>query len=91
LQTIEYPYRGPRYSTAVRRPQDGGRYFGHRLNVKLAGRGGWSDALVIDRWWKFHRYEALKRVVAGGFAEHYERNEVVRGTIPKGLVAPTEF
>jgi hypothetical protein len=88
LHTIEHPYRGPRFSTAI--DQDSDQYMGHRLTVRFSGKG--SGELVIDRWWKYHRFEGVKRIVAGGFVEHYSRNEVVNGSVPRNtLVAPTDF
>ncbi|KIW08867.1 uncharacterized protein PV09_00791 [Verruconis gallopava] len=90
LHTIERPYRGPRFSTAI--DEDDIRYLGHRLVVRFGGKSSSGTELVIDRWWKYHRYEAVKRIVAGGFAEHYSKNMVVRNAVPRGtLVAPTNF
>jgi len=89
LHTIEHPYRGPRFSTAI--DEDDVHYLGHRLTVRFGGRSSGMD-LVLDRWWKYHRYEAVKRAVAGGFVEHYSKNMLIRNAIPRGtLVAPTDF
>lgn len=90
LHTIEHPYRGPRFSTAI--DEDDIRYMGHRLTIRFGGKSSSGTELVIDRWWKYHRYEAVKRIVAGGFAEHYSKNMVLRNAVPRGtLVAPTDF
>jgi hypothetical protein len=88
LHTIEHPYRGPRYSTALN--EEATRYLGHRLKIRFSSKG--SGEVVLDRWWKLHRYEAVKRSIAGGFSEHYSQNEFLKDAIPRGsLVAPTDF
>jgi hypothetical protein len=90
LNTIEHPYWGPRFSTAL--DQDQIHYDGHRMVVRFGGKSSAGTELVVDRWWKLMRYEAVKRVVAGGFAEHYSKNMVVRNAVPRGtLVAPADF
>lgn len=90
LDTIEHPYRGPRFSTAIDENAIG--YLGHRLIIRFGSGRSSGNELTLDRWWKMVRYEAVKRVVAGGFAEHYAKNMVVREAIPRGtLVAPTDF
>ena len=86
LHTVEHPWRGPKYSTALNADATG--YMGHRLFV----RSGRAVLLAINRWWMFHRYEALKRVLASGFVEHFQANKVVAQAIPAGaLEAPTSF
>jgi len=85
FHTVEHPWRGPKFSTALN--EDMTSYMGHRHVVRF-GRDG---QLVINRWWKFHRYEAIKRIVGGGFVTHYHANEVVSGALPTRLVAPTQF
>jgi hypothetical protein len=75
LHTVEKPTRGPRYSTAL--DIDGNEY-GSRLKIKVT-RGG---TMLIDKWWKLHRLEALKRLLQSGFAVHYEHNQNVFDTLP---------
>nr|POF01145.1 uncharacterized protein c20f10.03 [Quercus suber] len=75
LSTVEKPTRGPRYSTAL---DDEGREYGSRLKVTVHGGG----KMTIDTWWKLHRLNALKRLLQGGFLEHYENNEVVFESLP---------
>lgn len=84
LQTVEHPYWGPRYSTALNEEMT--QYMGHRQVVKFPGSGG---NLVVDRWWKWVRWDALKRTLAGGFARHYGGNEVVRDALPRGTLVAT--
>ena len=78
LHTIEKPTRGPRYSTAL--DIDGNEY-GSRLKIKVT-KGG---TMLINTWWKYHRLEALKRLLQGGFGVHYERNSNVFDTLPVDL------
>lgn len=76
LTTIEKPTRGPRYSTA--RDMDSGREYGSRLKIAVHGGG----RMTIDKWWKLHRLNALKRLLQGGFLVHYEQNEIVFDSLP---------
>jgi hypothetical protein len=85
LHTVEHPWRGPKFSTALNEEMTS--YMGHRHVVRF-GREG---SVTINRWWKLHRYEAIKRIVAGGFSTHYHANEVVYGSLPTGLEAPADF
>lgn len=75
LNTVEKPTRGPRYSTAL---DEDGREYGSRLRVSIHGGG----KMLIDKWWKLSRLNALKRLLQGGFLTHYERNEVVFDSLP---------
>ncbi|QIW94872.1 hypothetical protein AMS68_000390 [Peltaster fructicola] len=75
LNTVEKPTRGPRYSTAL---DEDGREFGSRLKIAIHGGG----RMTIDTWWKLLRLNALKRLLQGGFLEHYEKNEVVFESLP---------
>lgn len=85
LHTVEHPWRGPRFSTALNEEMTS--YMGHRLVLRFGKEG----AFVINRWWKLHRYEAVKRIVGGGFITHYQANEVVYGSLPYDLEAPADF
>jgi hypothetical protein len=76
LNSVEHPNHGPRYQNAI--DQESGKRYGSRMVVKIQ-KGG---VMRIDRWWKLHRLQSLKRVLQGGFVVHYERNEVVFDTLP---------
>jgi hypothetical protein len=77
LTTVENPRRGPRYNTAI--DQNTNRHYGSTLTVKI-GRHG---VMSIDRWWKWVRLTALRRVLQGGFAEHYfQGNRSVLSSLP---------
>lgn len=75
ITTVEKPARGPRYSTAL--DEDGYQY-GSRLKVSL----GRSNKMTIDKWWKLHRLNGLKRLLQGGFLVHYEHNQTVFDSLP---------
>jgi hypothetical protein len=85
LHTVEHPWRGPKFSTALNEEMTS--YMGHRHVVRFGKEG----SVTINRWWKLHRYEAIKRIVGGGFATHYHANEVVYGSLPTALEAPADF
>ena len=72
--TVEKPTRGPRYNSAL---DIDGREYGYRLKISI----GDGERLVIDKWWKLHRLNALKRLLQGGLLEHFEKNEVVANSI----------
>lgn len=76
LNSVENPTHGPRYQNAI--DQESGKRYGSRMVVKIQ-KGG---VMRIDRWWKLHRLQGLRRVLQGGFMIHYERNEVVFDTLP---------
>lgn len=76
LNTVEYPSRGPRYQKAI--DQETGRRYGSRMTVRIHKTG----SMKIDKWWKLHRLQALRRVLGGGFVVHYEKNEVVFDSLP---------
>lgn len=76
LNTVEHPTRGPRYSKAI--DQETGRRYGSRLAVRIHKTG----SMKIDKWWKLHRLQALRRILGGGFVVHYENNEVVFDSLP---------
>lgn len=76
LNTVEYPSRGPRYSNAI--DAETGRRYGSRMVVRIHKTG----TMRIDRWWKLHRLQALRRTLGGGFVVHYEKNEVIFESLP---------
>ncbi|TLD38738.1 putative phosphatidate cytidylyltransferase [Venturia nashicola] len=85
LHTVEHPWRGPRFSTAL--DENMTAYMGHRLSVRY-GRDG---VMTVNRWWKLHRYEAIKRVVGPGFLTHYTLNQTVREALSLGLNSGAQF
>ncbi|KAL8801742.1 MAG: hypothetical protein Q9223_006901 [Gallowayella weberi] len=76
LDSVEYPTHGPRYQNAI--SQDTGKRYGSRMTVRIHKDG----VMKIDKWWKLHRLQALRRVLQGGFVSHYERNPVVFESLP---------
>jgi len=76
LNTVEHPSRGPRYQKAI--DQETGRRYGSRMTVRIHKTG----SMKIDKWWKLHRLQALRRILGGGFVVHYENNEVVFDSLP---------
>lgn len=77
LTTVQNPRRGPRYNMAI--DQDTNRHYGSTLTVKI-GRHG---LMSIDCWWKWVRLAGLRRILQGGFAEHYyQGNRSVLDSLP---------
>lgn len=76
LNSVEYPFRGPRYQKAI--DQETGRRYGSRMTIRIHKTG----SMKIDKWWKLHRLQAMRRVLGGGFVVHYEHNEVVFDSLP---------
>lgn len=79
LHTVEVPTRGPRYSTAL---DEDGREFGSRMKVQIRSGSKDGGRMLIDKWWKLHRLNGLKRLLQGGFLVHYEGNQVVFDSLP---------
>ncbi|KAL2823508.1 interferon-related developmental regulator-domain-containing protein [Aspergillus cavernicola] len=79
--TVANPRRGPMYNTAI--DQDTNRHYGNKLTVKINKEG----AMHIDRWWKWIRLNSLRRVLQGGFANHYfHGNPAVLESLPVVMV-----
>ncbi|RFU33703.1 hypothetical protein B7463_g2618, partial [Scytalidium lignicola] len=76
LNTVEHPSRGPRYQKAI--DQETGRRYGSRMTIRIHKTG----SMKIDKWWKLHRLQGLRRLLGGGFVVHYENNEVVFESLP---------
>ena len=76
LNSIEHPTHGPRYQNAIN--GETGRRYGSRHVVRIHREG----VMRIDKWWKLVRLNGLRRVLQGGFLQHYERNAVVFETLP---------
>ncbi|CAK3952944.1 related to IFRD domain [Lecanosticta acicola] len=80
LNTVEDPSRGPRYNTAF--DPVTGREYGSRMKVAIHRAGAnRSSFMIIDKWWKLHRLNGLKRLLQGGFLVHYEFNQAVYETL----------
>ncbi|KAF1809771.1 hypothetical protein P152DRAFT_370349, partial [Eremomyces bilateralis CBS 781.70] len=80
LHSVSYPTHGPRYSTAL--DHNTGRELGSRLVVRLGGPGKSGGEVRVNKWWKLHRLQALRRVLQGGLSTHLLENESVFQTIP---------
>jgi hypothetical protein len=76
LNSVQHPSRGPRYQKAI--DQETGRRYGSRMTVRIHKTG----SMKIDKWWKWHRLQALRRFLGGGFVVHYQNNEVVFDSLP---------
>lgn len=76
LSTVEHPPRGPKYQKAI--DQETGRRYGSRMTIRIHKTG----SMKIDKWWKLHRLQALRRILGGGFVRHYTDNEVVFESLP---------
>ncbi|KAK2625128.1 hypothetical protein QTJ16_005497 [Diplocarpon rosae] len=76
LGTVEVPSRGPCYSKAI--DQETGKRYGSRMVVRIHKTG----SMLIDKWWKLHTLQALRRVLGPGFVVHYQDNEVVFDLLP---------
>lgn len=77
LTTVQNPRRGPMYSRAINQATN--KHYGSRVTVKI-GREG---VMSIDRWWKWIRLYSLRRILEGGFAEHYfQGNRAVLDSLP---------
>lgn len=81
-KTVEKPTRGPGYSTAL--DQETGKAYGAgRIKVKINR----TVEIRIDKWWKLQRMNALRRTLQGGFAHHYEQNELVSSALPFSMAS----
>ncbi|EED14065.1 IFRD domain protein [Talaromyces stipitatus ATCC 10500] len=77
LTTVENPRLGPMYSKAIN--QNTNRQYGSKRQVKVGSEG----VMNIDRWWKWLRLASLRRVLQGGFMEHYfQGNRAVLDALP---------
>ena len=76
LNSIEHPTRGPRYQNAV--SNETGKRYGSRMVVRIHQDG----VMRIDKWWKLHRLQGLRRLLQGGFVTHFEKNDVIFDTLP---------
>ena len=76
LDSVENPTHGPRYQNAIN--QETGKRYGSRMTVRIHKEG----IMRIDKWWKLHRLQELKRVLQSGFVTHYEKNPVIFDSLP---------
>lgn len=77
LNTVVNPRRGPQYNNAIDNETD--RQYGSRKTVKFHQ----NSYMRVDRWWKWMRLAALRRVLQGGFVAHYfEGNRAVLDSLP---------
>lgn len=77
LTTVENPRRGPMFSKAIN--QNTNRRYGSKRQLKVGSEG----VMNIDRWWKWLRLAALRRILQGGFMEHYfQGNRAVLDALP---------
>jgi len=76
LHSVEKPTLGPRYSEALHK--DTGKPLGSRMTIRIHKGGN----VTINKWWKLHRLQGLRRILGGGFVRHYMDNEVVFETLP---------
>lgn len=84
LTTIENPRRGPMFNKAIN--QNTNRTYGSKRQVKVGSEG----VMNIDRWWKWLRLAALRRILQGGFMEHYfQGNRAVLDALPVMLRGTT--
>ena len=75
LNSVKSPTCGPRYRNAE-------NLSGGTLGSKLVVKIGQDGVMRIDKWWKLHRLQGLRRVLQGGFVNHYESNSVVFESLP---------
>lgn len=76
LNTVEHPSHGPAYSKAIN--QETNLRYGSRMVIRIHKTG----TMLIDKWWKLHRLQALRRFLGAGFVVHYTDNEVVFDVLP---------
>ncbi|KAF1917628.1 interferon-related developmental regulator-domain-containing protein [Ampelomyces quisqualis] len=81
-RSVEKPTRGPGYSTAIDK-ETGKVYGGGRMKLRLNRE----FAIIIDKWWKLHTYNALKRTLRGGVLQHCMENEAVEALLPVSAVS----
>lgn len=64
LQSVENPLLGPQYSEITG---------AGRMKVKIHRNA----VMRVDKWWKLHRLQHLKRLLGGGFLNHWTENPVI--------------
>jgi hypothetical protein len=56
------------------------------MRVAINNSGG---KVTVDKWWKLHRMNTLKRLLQAGFMSHYKFNPNVCDTLPAATTAYT--
>ncbi|KAF3479869.1 IFRD domain-containing protein [Arthroderma uncinatum] len=80
LNTVINPRRGPQYSNAI--DAETNHNYGSRKTVKFHR----NSYMRVDRWWKWIRLAAMRRILGGGFVDHYfEGNRAILETLPVTL------
>lgn len=79
LHSVENPLKGPRYSEALDKND---RVRGSRMTVRVHSKG----VLRVDRWWKLHRLQFLRRILQGGFLNHWVENPVIFESLRYDLI-----
>ncbi|KAK2875130.1 hypothetical protein FQN49_001756 [Arthroderma sp. PD_2] len=80
LNTVVNPRRGPQYSNAI--DFETNHNYGSRKTVKFHR----NSYMRVDRWWKWIRLAAMRRILGGGFVDHYfEGNRAILETLPVTL------
>lgn len=80
LRTVEDPMIGPRC-----REDENGVVKYMKVTVGKSGPGGdgrWARRVTVDKWWKLHRLDTLRRLLGSGFLLHYQDNDVIEETLP---------
>ena len=79
--SVERPWAGPAYSSALKQDTDTSQ--GSRMKLKTEdGR-----VMVINRWWKLLRLNAYRRVLRDGLMLHLRENAAVRDAMPSFAVS----
>jgi len=80
LQCVEDPTLGPRYQKALK----GDSEHGSKMSVTVGKSGDdkFIRTLIIDKWWKLHRLNGLRRLLGSGFLVHYRENPTIEETLP---------
>ncbi|DAA76752.1 TPA_exp: Uncharacterized protein A8136_6981 [Trichophyton benhamiae CBS 112371] len=80
LNTVINPRRGPQYSNAI--DFETNQSYGSRKTVKFHR----NSYMRVDRWWKWIRLAGMRRILGGGFIDHYfEGNRAILETLPVSL------
>ncbi|EFR02635.1 IFRD domain-containing protein [Nannizzia gypsea CBS 118893] len=80
LNTVINPRRGPQYSNAI--DFETNHSYGSRKTVKFHR----NSYMRVDRWWKWIRLAGMRRILGGGFIDHYfEGNRAILETLPVTL------
>lgn len=81
LQSIEEPTLGPRYQKALKKDDE---EHGSKFALKIgdSGDGRTVRTIVINKWWRLIRLQALRRLLGSGFLVHCLENEVIEESLP---------